>query len=112
MRWRLNRMQVVLEKTEHCYLLIQKVDEMVTEQMRRLGLSHLVTVPSVEMPHDEGEARLARAKDWQHQTMWRLKRTTWTMKRAKVLRAALVGHVLLGRQAQGSMFEERQPYIA
>lgn len=37
--------------TEHCPPVIIEVDEMVVEQIRRLGLGHLINVPSMEFPH-------------------------------------------------------------
>lgn len=57
-----NLLQVELDETEHCHPLVPKVDDLVVEQMRRLELSHLIVVPSVELPHDMDEGSPRRAK--------------------------------------------------
>lgn len=45
------RVQVVHDETEHCHSLVPEADEFFVEHMRRLGLSHLIDVPTVDMPH-------------------------------------------------------------
>lgn len=41
---------MVLDESVRCQLLIPEVDEQVVYQMRRMGLGHLITELSVEMP--------------------------------------------------------------
>lgn len=40
---------MVSDETKYCHSLVPKIDDMVVEQLRQLGLSHLIVEPSVEL---------------------------------------------------------------
>lgn len=49
---------MVLDEIDNCHPLVPGADELIVAQMRRLGLSHLITASSVQMPL-HGEADLS-----------------------------------------------------
>lgn len=43
--------QVVLDEIRHCQPLVLEIDDIVLDQLWRLGLTHLIATPSMEIPH-------------------------------------------------------------
>lgn len=53
---------VLLDEPEQCHPLVHKVKKLVVDHIRRLGLDHLITAPSMLMPPYMEEGSLRHGK--------------------------------------------------